>query len=162
MRVILLLEILILVVVANGTPVLAKKVFGTSLAWPLDGSVAFIDGQPILGPTKTIRGILTSVIVTSLCAVVVGLGWKVGALVATSAMIGDLCSSFVKRRLHLASSSMAIGVDHLLECLLPFLACRLLLPLTVVDIVAGVVTFMVGALLLSPLLFKLGLRDEPY
>jgi CDP-archaeol synthase len=158
----LLIEVLALLVIANGTPVLAKKVFGSTWGWPLDAGVAFIDGQAVLGPTKTIRGIVTSVIVTSLCAIVIGLGWKVGALIATSAMLGDLLSSFVKRRLHLGSSSMAIGLDHLPECLLPFLACQLLLPINFVAIAAGTATFIIGALLLSPLLFKLGLRDEPY
>jgi len=91
-----------------------------------------------------------------------GLGWKVGTLISTFAMTGDLFSSFVKRRLHLASSSMAISLDHIPESLFPLLASRMLLPLSVLDIVAGVTIFVVGALLLSPILFKLNLRDEPY
>ena len=86
----------------------------------------------------------------------------VGTLIATFAMAGDLFSSFVKRRLHLASSSMAIGLDHIPECLFPLLASRLLLPLTILDIVAGVTIFVVGALIVSPILFKLNLRDEPH
>jgi CDP-2,3-bis-(O-geranylgeranyl)-sn-glycerol synthase len=152
----LLLQLLILLVVANGTAVVAKKLFGGAFARPLDGGALFIDGQPLFGPSKTIRGIVVSMLATSICAVLMGLGWKVGTLIATFAMTGDLFSSFVKRRLHLASSSMAIGLDH------PLLASRLLLPLSVLDIVAGVTIFVVGALLLSPILFKLNLRDEPH
>jgi hypothetical protein len=38
----------------------------------------------------------------------------------------------------------------------------LLLPLSTLDIVAGVTIFVVGALILSPFLFKLNLRDEPH
>jgi CDP-2,3-bis-(O-geranylgeranyl)-sn-glycerol synthase len=91
-----------------------------------------------------------------------GLGWEVGTLVATFAMAGDLVSSFVKRRLHLVSSSMAIGLDHIPESLFPLLASRWLLPLSILDIVAGVMIFVVGALILSPLLFKLNVRDEPH
>ena len=98
----------------------------------------------------------------SICAAAMGLGWEVGALVAAFAMAGDLFSSFVKRRLHLPSSSMAIGLDHIPESLFPLLASRWLLPLNIVDIVAGVTIFVVGALILSPLLFKLNLRDEPH
>ena len=75
-------------------------------------------------------------------------------------MAGDLFSSFVKRRLHLVSSSMAMGLDHIPESLFPLLASRW--PLNILDIVAGVTIFVVGALALSPLLFKLNLRDEPY
>ena len=157
----LLLQLLILLVVANGTAVGAKKLLGAAFARPLDGGALFVDGQPIFGPSKTIRGIVVSVLATSICAVLIGLGWEVGTLVATFAMAGDLFSSFVKRRLHLPSSSMAIGLDHIPESLFPLLASRLLLPLSIFDIVAGVMIFVAGALILSPLLFKLNLATSP-
>ena len=158
----LLLQLLILLVVANGTAVGAKKLFGAVFARPLDGGALFLDGQPVFGPSKTTRGIVVSVLATSVCAALMGLGWEIGALIATFAMTGDLFSSFLKRRLHLASSSMAIGLDHIPESLFPLLASRLLLPLSTLDIVVGVTVFVVGALILSPLLFKLNLRDEPH
>jgi hypothetical protein len=134
----LLLQLLILVVVANGTAVVAKKLLGTAFGRPLDGGAVFVDGQPIFGPSG------------------------MGVLIATFAMAGDLFSSFVKRRLRLGSSSMAIGLDHIPESLFPLLASRLLLPLSIFDVVAGVTIFVIGALILSPLLFKLNLRDKPY
>jgi CDP-2,3-bis-(O-geranylgeranyl)-sn-glycerol synthase len=146
----LLLQLLILLVVANGTAVVAKKLLGAAFARPLDGGALFVDGQPIFGPSKTIRGIVVSVLATFICAALMGLGWEVGTLVATFAM------------LHLASGSMAIGLDHIPESLFPLLASRWLLPLNILDIVAGVTIFVVGALILSPLLFKLNLRDEPH
>jgi CDP-diglyceride synthetase len=158
----LLLQLLILLVVANGTTVGAKKLFGAVFARPLDGGALFLDGQPVFGPSKTTRGIVVSVLATSACAALIGLGWEIGALIATFAITGDLFSSFLKRRLHLASSSMAIGLDHIPESLFPLLASRWLLPLNILDIVAGVTIFVVGALILSPLLFKLNLRDEPH
>ena len=162
MQVVLLVQVLILLVVANGAAVAAKKLLGTTLARPLDGGALFVDGRPVFGPTKTIRGIVVSVFATAICATLMGLGWRVGVLIATFAMAGDLFSSFVKRRLDLASSSMAIGLDHIPESLFPLLASRLLLPLSILDVVAGATIFVVGALILSPLLFKLNLRDEPH
>jgi len=162
MQAALLLQLLILLVVANGTAVVAKKLLGAAFTRPLDGGALFVDGQPILGPAKTIRGVVVSVLATSICAALMGLGWEVGALISTFAMAGDLFSSYVKRRLHLASSSMAIGLDHIPESLFPLVASRMLLPLSVLDIVAGVTIFVVGALILSPLLFKLNLRDKPH
>ena len=158
----LLLQLLILLVVANGTAVGAKKLFGAVFARPLDGGALFLDGQPVFGPSKTTRGILVSVLATSVCAALIGLGWEIGALIATFAMTGDLFSSFLKRRLHLASSSMAIGLDHIPESLFPLVASQLLLPLSILDIVAGTTIFVVGALILSPLLFRLNVRDEPH
>jgi len=162
MHVFLLLQLLILLVVANGAAVAAKKILGATFARPLDGDALFVDGRPILGPAKTIRGILASVLATSIGSSLVGLGWEIGALIAAFAMAGDLFSSFVKRRLHLASSSMAIGLDHIPESLFPLLAGRWLLPLSLFDVVAGVTIFVVGALVLSPILFRLNLRDEPH
>ena len=162
MQVALLLQLLILVGVANGAAVVAKKLLGATFARPLDGGALFVDGRPILGPTKTIRGVVVSLLATSICAALMALGWEVGALIATAAMAGDLFSSFVKRRLNLASSSMAIGLDHIPESLFPLLASRLLLPLGMLDVVAGVTIFVVGALMLSPILFKLNLRDRPH
>src|SRR5258707_15129173 len=56
------LQLLILLTLANGTPVIAKKVFGDRLAWPLDGGLGFIDGRPLLGRSKTLRGIVLAVL----------------------------------------------------------------------------------------------------
>jgi hypothetical protein len=41
---------------ANGTPVLAKKILGERLAYPVDGGGEFVDDRPLLGRSKTIRG----------------------------------------------------------------------------------------------------------
>jgi hypothetical protein len=82
--------------------------------------------------------------------------------VALLAMAGDLLSSFLKRRRGLPPSSQALGLDQIPESLLPQFACIDPLGLTIADIVAGVVIFLVGELLLSRLLFKLKLRDRPY
>ena len=86
----------------------------------------------------------------------------IGLTVAGAAMAGDLFSSFVKRRLNLKPSSQALGLDQIPESLLPMLACRDALSLTAVDIALGVGVFFVGELVLSRLLFRAHLRDEPY
>ena len=124
----LVAQLLALLTIANGTPVIAAKVFGNTLAGPVDGNVAFLDGRPIFGPSKTLRGVLLSILVTTAFAPLIGLEWKIGALVAFAAMIGDLLSSFLKRRLGLFASSQSIGLDQVPESLLPLLACRFLLP----------------------------------
>jgi CDP-2,3-bis-(O-geranylgeranyl)-sn-glycerol synthase len=79
-----------------------------------------------------------------------------------TAMAGDLFSSFLKRRLGLAPSSRATGIDQIPESLFPLLACARLLSLTVVDIAAGTAIFLIGEVVLSRLLFKFHLRDRPY
>jgi CDP-2,3-bis-(O-geranylgeranyl)-sn-glycerol synthase len=78
------------------------------------------------------------------------------------AMAGDLLSSFVKRRLGLAPSSQAIGLDQIPESLFPLLAACLLLPLTALDVAVATMLFFAGGLLLSRLLYKWHVRDRPY
>ena len=162
MHPILILQLLALVAVANAAPVAAKKLLGQQFSWPLDGGVAFVDGRPLFGPSKTIRGLVLSLLATPLVAALMGMGWEIGAVVAIAAMAGDLLSSFTKRRFGLASSSIAIGLDHIPESLFPLLASRLLLPVTLIDIVVGTAIFFAGGLALSRILFKLRIRGEPY
>lgn len=157
-----ILQLLILLLLANGTPVIARKIMSDRFACPLDGGVRFLDGQPLFGSSKTVRGFLSSILVTTACAPLVGLEWKIGAVVGSTAMAGDLFSSFLKRRLRLPSSSRATGLDQVPESLLPFLSCRSMLALSVVDIASGVVVFFIGEIVLSHLLYKLGVRKRPY
>jgi CDP-2,3-bis-(O-geranylgeranyl)-sn-glycerol synthase len=162
MQPILIFQLLLLLMLANGTPVLAKKILGGRYAYPLDGNLTFADGRPVFGRSKTIRGVVLAVGVTTAGALLIGLGWKAGVLVGGFAMAGDLVSSFSKRRLNLPASSRASGLDQVPESLFPLLACRNLLSLAVEDIAACVVMFVAGEVLLSRLLYALHLRDRPY
>ncbi|MGA8014064.1 MAG: CDP-archaeol synthase [Candidatus Acidiferrales bacterium] len=162
MQLVLILQLLALLAVANGTPVLAKDILGDRFAIPIDGGTKFVDARPILGSSKTVRGIFLSILMTSAFGPVVGLDWKIGALVSIVAMAGDLFSSFLKRRMNLPAGGKATGLDQIPESLFPLLACRSTLKLTALDIVAGIAIFFVGELLLSRLLYHFHLRDRPY
>jgi CDP-archaeol synthase len=162
MHYVALAQVLTLLALANGSPVIAKRIFGANYAAPVDGNVRFIDGRPLVGPSKTIRGIVVSLVVTALGAILLGLHFWIGLLVAGTSMAGDLFSSFLKRRLRLGPSSKATGLDQLPESLFPLLACQPLLSLTAIDIAVGCAVFFVGAVLLSRLFFWLRLRDRPY
>jgi hypothetical protein len=162
MQLLLVLQFLVLVTLANGAPIVAKKIFGPRFARPLDGGIIFFDGRPLFGASKTIRGIVVSILVAAASAPLIGLDLMIGAIVAGAAMAGDLFSSFVKRRLNLSPSSQALGLDQVPESLFPMLACRDALSLTIADIALGVGIFFIGGLILSRLLFRAHLRDEPY
>lgn len=105
-------------------------VFATFFNWlpvsnrPLDGGKQLF-GQPLLGPTKTLRGLLFGIIFGSITALIQywlqplpaiqplhllpllsvshALGW--GALLGFGALLGDALKSFCKRRLHIPSGS---------------------------------------------------------
>ncbi|MBI3275138.1 MAG: CDP-archaeol synthase, partial [Methylocystis sp.] len=89
-------------------------------------------------------------------------GFATGAVVAAVAMIGDLISSFLKRRLKIQPSGMALGLDQIPESLLPAIAAACTLPVTVWDVVAVTTIFFAGELILSRILFALKVRDRPY
>jgi CDP-2,3-bis-(O-geranylgeranyl)-sn-glycerol synthase len=155
-------QLLALMTLANGTPVIAKRVLGTRFSLPLDAGVIFFDRRPLFGASKTIRGILVSIVFTTAGAPVLGLDLAIGAKVAIAAMAGDLLSSFIKRRLNFPPSSQAVGLDQVPESLFPMLACRAALSLDIADIALGVGIFFVGELIFSRLLYQVHLRDEPY
>jgi CDP-2,3-bis-(O-geranylgeranyl)-sn-glycerol synthase len=162
MQLLCILQILVLLTFANGTPIVAKKNFGSHFSLPLDAGIIFFDGRPFFGESKTMRGIVVSILITTAIAPFIGLDLTIGAIVASSAMAGDLFSSFVKRRLNFPPSSQALGLDQVPESLFPMLACRDALSLTIADIALGVGIFFIGELILSRLLFRAHLRDEPY
>ena len=68
-------RLLLLVVLANAMPVVAKKVLGDRFSRPLDGGARCHDGQPLFGASKTMRGIILSVLATVIGALLTGLGF---------------------------------------------------------------------------------------
>jgi hypothetical protein len=157
-----LLPLLLLVLLANGAPLAVRKVLGNRLAYPVDGDREFVDGRPLFGPAKTVRGIACAVAVTIIAAPLVGFEWRIGLLVGSLAMAGDLFSSFLKRRLGRSSSSPVVGIDQVPESLFPLLACMPPLALTLGDVAIGVALFFVGGLVVSRLLYALDVRERPY
>src|SRR5712664_3439518 len=100
-----ILEMLLLLMLANGAPVIAKKLLENRFSYPMDARARFVDGNRLFGPSKTIRGIVLAVVATAAGATLMGLDGMLGALVGGTAMLGDLFSSFIKRRLGMAASS---------------------------------------------------------
>ena len=143
-----ILQSLLLISVANGAPVLFKRVFGAHFSGPIDGGLVLRDGHPLLGGSKTWRGFVAGVLLPAGAAVAISLPWHAGAFAGASAMVGDCISSFTKRRFGLVSSSMALGLDQIPESILPAVVCSGYLPLSALDVVAIVVVFFVGELAL--------------
>ncbi len=155
-------QLLFLIIVANGAPILGTALLGKWCAWPVDGGCILADGYRLLGDSKTWRGILLAMTATAVMAWLLDLPTYMGLTIGSFAMLGDIVSSFIKRRLGMASSSMALGLDQILECLLPLLAVKDAFEidwLVVLEMVAG---FMVLELALSRILYLLRVRKHPY
>lgn len=97
--------------VANAAPL----VFGGGA--PLDGGRNFLDGQPIFGSHKTIRGLIAGIIAGSILGAAESLVDSrlllAGFMIALGAVLGDLLGAFVKRRLKIKPGRQFPIVDQL-------------------------------------------------
>ena len=149
MRTWLISHLVLLLVIANGTPALLGLLLGPRWNHPLDNHHLFTDNRPLLGPSKTVRGLIGAILVTALLAPLFKLSLLEGASFALLAMLGDLCSSFIKRRLGIASSRSVALLDQLPEALLPLWGMQTVLGASARDMALAVIVFIVIDLLLS-------------
>jgi CDP-2,3-bis-(O-geranylgeranyl)-sn-glycerol synthase len=102
---------------ANGAPVL----FGGGR--PIDKGKKFVDGKPLFGSHKTVRGFVSGVFIGTLVgwaqyalAPKVGLpqgNFSIGLSLSIGALVGDLLGSFIKRRLDLEPGASLVIFDQL-------------------------------------------------
>lgn len=156
------LRLLLLLAAANTAPLLAKRVLGTRFSWPLDGGLTFVDGKPLLGRSKTWRGVLAAVLLCCAAAPILHVPWRISALFALASMAGDSLSSFVKRRLGVASSGQAYGLDQIPEALVPLLAIQGVMPIPWQMVLGVTLAFLLLEPPLARLTHHMGLRDQPY
>jgi len=103
---------------ANAAPV----IFGGGR--PIDAGRIFIDGKPILGSHKTVRGFFAGLIVGTLVGFVLQIvsplqsvlfryDASLGFVLSLGALVGDLFDSFIKRRLGFPPGSAFPILDQL-------------------------------------------------
>ena len=123
--------------VANAAPL----VFGGGR--PLDGGRNFIDGRPIFGAHKTVRGLVAGILAGSL----VGLGESLvdprlaiaGFAISFGAVLGDLLGAFFKRRLKMTPGRLFPVVDQLDFVLGALVLSYYLLPMSWLSILIVVI-----------------------
>lgn len=155
-------KLLLLIGVANGAPVIITRVLGSAFSAPLDFNRRFVDGRFLLGPSKTFRGLVSAILFTTVCAPLFGIAWQHGFWIGAAAMAGDLFSSFIKRRLGMAPSAMALGLDQIPESLFPAVIGKYLYDLSWTSVVLIVIAFFALELLLSFIFYKWKIRKVPY
>jgi CDP-2,3-bis-(O-geranylgeranyl)-sn-glycerol synthase len=181
---------LLLLMLVNGAPIISRNFLKTglnrlrSVRWPIqtesrhkvdyiqilttiadcpvDLGYCWFDQRPVFGTTKTWRGLFFAVLTGSITAPWLGLDWQDGALFAGYSMLGDLLSSFIKRRAGYPESSCFRGIDTIPEALFPVLFLQTTLSLSVLDILGVVWLFSLLEALLSPILYWLHIRKRPY
>ena len=135
---------------ANGAPV----IFGGGRS--IDGGRSFLDGKPILGSHKTIRGFFAGLAIGTLVGFVEHVlfeashrfpflsvitfspSFLLGFVLSLGALIGDLMDSFIKRRLAIPPGSPLPVVDQL-----DFVIGALLFSLTIGGLPSPLITLIV-------------------
>ncbi|HIJ89841.1 MAG: CDP-archaeol synthase [Desulfobulbaceae bacterium] len=149
----------------NLLPPLTSLVLGDRFARPLDHGCTWFDHKPLFGPHKTIRGIIASLIGGALAFPLLDVSWQTATFAATLLMAGDLLSSFIKRRLGLASGESVFGLDQIFEALLPtlYLGERMQAPLwsTLLALVIFVPVAHAGARFWKYVLFRPPMENYP-
>jgi len=102
------LELYVMLVLANGAPVVAARILGEHWDQPVDGNRLWSDGRPVLGKSKTWRGLVSGCLACALFSLATGPGFLFGALFGFLGLSGDMISSFIKRRMGLQSSARAL------------------------------------------------------
>lgn len=158
---------------ANGAPVL----FGGGRS--IDGGRNFLDGKPILGSHKTIRGFFAGLVIGTLVGfaeyalfeasyrfpflLVINFSpsFLLGFVLSLGALIGDLMDSFIKRRLDIPPGAPLPVVDQL-----DFVIGALLFSLTIGELPSPLITLIVIIitppihLLTNLLAYLLGVKKE--
>ena len=158
----IVLKALALIGTANTSPLLLKWFASGCRFQALDNDIIFLDGRPLLGHSKTWAGIACAFTAGSVAAPLLGLSIEAGLCTAAAAMAGDLCSSFIKRRLGLSSSAPAPGLDQVPEAVFPLFTLRAFLPLTWSDMAIAPLLFVLGEITIAWLLEHSGLREPPF
>nr|HDN00542.1 CDP-archaeol synthase [Deltaproteobacteria bacterium] len=157
-------DILILIFLgwSNFLPILGRVVFKKYLSTPLDLGYRWIDNNYLLGPHKTWRGLIVSIIGTGLASHFTPFGLILGLKLATFSMSGDLISSFVKRRIGLKSGSRSFLLDQGLESFLPLWILKDSLFICWTEIILIVSSFILLEITLSPIFYMLHIRRNPH
>ncbi len=153
---------LVLLISANGAPILIRNLLRHRYAWPVDCGLILNDRRPLFGNAKTWCGLFASICLTAVTGGMLGLPSLLGALIGALAMVGDLLASFCKRRIGRLESSRARGFDTVPESLLPVWTLKSQLALSGTDIILIVGMFFLMEEFVSPLLYKWHIRWRPY
>lgn len=158
----LIMELLLLLLAANGAPVVAARLLKWIANWPLDFGCYAGDGQRLLGASKTWRGVIAAVAATAVVAYFLGYPIMHGAIFGLFAMLGDTLSSFIKRRMGLSASAKAVGLDQIPEAVVPVWLMHEQFDVTWSLGLATVIAFLLSGIVLSKLLYQLHIRSQPH
>lgn len=157
------LEFILPVYCANAIPVIVGG------GHPIDFGKNFLDGRPIFGKNKTIKGFFSGLIVGTAVGLIEsaffpGVPILLGLLLSLGALLGDLAGAFLKRRLGLNPGELLPvidQVDFIIGALL-FSTAFSLLVLSWELVLAVLIITPPIHLLTNFVAYKFGLKNNPW
>ena len=115
----LVIDLLLLMLAANGAPILFTRILGDRWAWPVDGGLRLWDGRPLFGASKTWRGIVVGFVVCALMAELLGYGFTFGLIFGSAKWIhfSRLGIPAPTGTVMLATVTVILGVQLLLSAI---------------------------------------------
>ncbi|MFO8085111.1 MAG: CDP-archaeol synthase [Desulfobacterales bacterium] len=155
------LKLLFLLWLINFIPPLLSYLLDNRYSLPIDLNKTFTDKKPFFGPHKTWRGLIGALFCGSLLSLFLGFPVWLGFLAAILSMLGDLLSSFAKRRLDKPSGHNFPVLDQFFEGALPFLVLSPYFGVGLFRTGILIIIFCIGAYLGS-VFYKDILLKEPF
>lgn len=155
------LKLLFFLWLINFIPPLLSFLIDSRFSLPVDLNKTFRDQKPIFGPHKTWRGLLGALFCGFLLSYLLGFPLWLGFSATLLSMIGDLLSSFAKRRLDKPSGHNFPVMDQFFEGALPFLLISPYFGLGFFRTAFLIIIFCIGAYVGS-VFYKNILLKEPF
>lgn len=128
----------------------------------VDFGAKMVDGNPVFGASKTWRGVLATLLISPIGALIFDYAAEIGILIALGAISGDLFSSFVKRRLGMEPSSKALLLDQIPESLIPVLMMIQIFNLSLLGVLFIVFAFVVIDMIITYFLYHWRILRKSY
>ena len=84
------LKLLLLLITANGIPIILHRCLGATFSQPVDGGLFLPDGYPLFGYSKTWRGIFAGIAGTTIVAFLLDFSVLFGIVFGLLSLLGDL------------------------------------------------------------------------
>ena len=156
------LKVLFLLWVANGAPIISSWLLGKHYSTPIDFGYKLPDHHALFGKSKTWRGLIAALIFTVPLAMLFGFKLQSAIFFTCASMLGDLLSSFIKRRRGIAASQRALLLDQVPEALFPVALLVALQQLNWLHAVVIVFVFVLTDVTFSRILYRWHIRKRPY
>jgi predicted MPP superfamily phosphohydrolase len=140
------LKILLIIILANGAPPVLAAFYPQACRRKVDGGRKLPGGRTLFGGHKSWGGLIGGIAAGSLCGYLIGISLVMSFSVAALSMLGDLFTSFLKRRIRIEEGESVYLFDQVFEGAFPLLLCKWVYALNWQLVIAWLLLFCAAAI----------------